>query len=191
MAHYCCATSTRRARGGHYVPLRSPSRAQRGKAARPRIVVQPAQWGLSGPKRTPLDAEDCLRSRRALLGHTGQRSREVGRGQGVGEASPAAALRARGVETVEIRPGPTGHECIAARHGPRNGVRPPCSGGAAAPRACGAERRRACPWAGPRRPTIAPAYRRYKNQGLMYSTIKVRERHPRPHHEGATVFARG
>jgi hypothetical protein len=30
-----------------------------------------------------------------------------------------------------------------------------------------------------------------KNQGLMYSTIKVRERHPRPHHEGATVFARG
>ncbi len=23
----------------------------------------------------------------------------------------------------------------------------------------------------------------------MYSTIKVRERHPRPHHEGATVFA--
>jgi hypothetical protein len=29
-----------------------------------------------------------------------------------------------------------------------------------------------------------------KNQGLMYSTIKVRERHPRPHHEGATVFAR-
>ncbi len=30
-----------------------------------------------------------------------------------------------------------------------------------------------------------------KNQGLMYSTIKVRERHPRPHHEGTTVFARG
>ncbi len=28
-------------------------------------------------------------------------------------------------------------------------------------------------------------------QGLMYSTIKVRELHPRPHHEGATVFARG
>jgi hypothetical protein len=27
-----------------------------------------------------------------------------------------------------------------------------------------------------------------KNQGLMYSTIKVRERHPRPHHEGATVL---
>jgi hypothetical protein len=27
-----------------------------------------------------------------------------------------------------------------------------------------------------------------KNRGLMYSTIKVRERHP--HHEGATVFAR-
>ncbi len=25
-----------------------------------------------------------------------------------------------------------------------------------------------------------------KNRGLMYSTIKVRERHPRPHHEGAT-----
>jgi hypothetical protein len=29
-----------------------------------------------------------------------------------------------------------------------------------------------------------------KNRGLMYSTIKVRERHPRPHHECATVFAR-
>ncbi len=28
-----------------------------------------------------------------------------------------------------------------------------------------------------------------QNQGLMYSTIKVRERHPRPHHEGATEFA--
>jgi hypothetical protein len=26
-----------------------------------------------------------------------------------------------------------------------------------------------------------------KNQGLMYSTIKVRERHPRPHHEGITM----
>ncbi len=28
------------------------------------------------------------------------------------------------------------------------------------------------------------------NRGLMYSTIKVRERHSRPHHEGSTVFER-
>ncbi len=31
----------------------------------------------------------------------------------------------------------------------------------------------------------------YQAEGLMCSTIKARERHPRPHHEGATVFARG
>jgi hypothetical protein len=28
-----------------------------------------------------------------------------------------------------------------------------------------------------------------ENRGLMYSTIKILELHPRPHHEGATVFA--
>jgi hypothetical protein len=39
--------------------------------------------------------------------------------------------------------------------------------------------------------TFLPRSKQTVNQGLMYSTIKVRERHPRPHHEGATVFARG
>jgi hypothetical protein len=38
-----------------------------------------------------------------------------------------------------------------------------------------------------RRSTALPHRRSLKNQGLMYSTIKVRERHPRPHHEGATA----
>ncbi len=39
-------------------------------------------------------------------------------------------------------------------------------------------------------PSRSDIYKWISNRGLMYSTIKVWEWHPRPHHEGATVFAR-
>ncbi len=114
-------------RAGH-VPLPSPSEG----------CSEPAAAGAAGP------AGPRARStvERAGLGRAREEERRVA-ARAPGRRSPAATPRARGERTGS---GPTGPGCVAA--GRAQGRGPP----AAAPRTRGAERRRAGPRAGPKRP---------------------------------------